>query len=115
MFDPADVWRTSGGLVNGESVITPILDELEVDAHGKVLEEPLRLFDPKRLPKAVAAAYEKWNPKGVKGAEIFWQTEVSRGKDRVYRVRIIMSSIKAYSASFKEDGAVLATDPASVP
>src|SRR5262249_58917165 len=104
VFDPADVWRTSGRLVNGESVITPILDELEVDARGKVLEEPLRLFDRARLPKAAAAAYEKWNPKGAKGQEQIWQTEVARGKARVYRAKIILSAVKAYSASSREDG-----------
>jgi hypothetical protein len=61
------------------------------------------------------AGYEKWNPKGVKGQELWWLTEVPRGEARVYRVRIIVNQIKAYAASFKEDGSVLAADPAVVP
>jgi hypothetical protein len=115
LFDPADMWRASGRTVNGERIITPILDELELDARGKVLEEPLRLFAPTRLPKAVTAAFEKWNPKVVKGQEQIWQTEVARGKERVYRVRIILNAVKAYSASFQEDGTVVNADPAVVP
>jgi hypothetical protein len=114
VFNPA-----SGGAhtqhVGGEIVTTPILYHLELDAAGKVLEETPRFVDTGRLPKAVTAAYEKWNPKGVKGQELWWQTEVPRGKDRVYRVRIIVNAIKAYSASFKEDGSVLTADPAEVP
>ena len=36
-------------------------------------------------------------------------------KERVYRVKIILSAVKAYSASFEEDGTVLAADPPIVP
>jgi hypothetical protein len=102
----------------GEEIVTePILYHLEISETGKVLEETLRpVFDPKQLPKAVLAAYEKWNPKGVTGSSgHWWMTEVPRGEARVYRVRIILSAVKAYSASFKEDGTVLAADPAVVP
>ncbi|MFT3883241.1 MAG: hypothetical protein QM703_26760 [Gemmatales bacterium] len=111
VFNPADVWSTSVRLVNGESVVTPILDEMEVDAQGKVLEEPLRLFNPQRLPRAVVAAYQTWNPKRVKGQEQIWQTEVARGKDRIYRVKINVNAVKSYSATFKEDGTVLEANP----
>lgn len=115
VFDPADWGRTSGGRIDGERVVTPPLYHIEVDATGKVLEETLRWVRLDQLPKAVLAAYQKWNPKGVQGAEFHCQTEVPRGKNRVYRVRIILSAIKAYTASFQEDGSVVAADPAVVP
>lgn len=115
VFNPADWWRTSGRQINGDSVITPILAELEVDAQGKVLEEPLRDFDPKRLPPAVTAAFAKWNPKGVTGQELHWLTEVARGKERIYRVRIILNAVKAYDAKFKEDGTLLEAKPPVIP
>jgi hypothetical protein len=114
VFDPAAM-SSSHQRIGGETVTTPNLYHLELDANGKVLEETLHFVDRERLPKAVAAAYEKWNPKGVEGREFFWQTGVPRGKDRVYLVRIIENAIKGYSASFKEDGSVLAADPAVVP
>ena len=103
-------------LVDGEHVATPILYQLELEADRKVVEETLRpVLDLARLPKAVVAAYEKWNPNAVKGQEHYWLTEVPREKARVYRVRIILNAIKSYSASFAEDGTVLAADPAVVP
>jgi len=101
--------------VGGEQVITPPLDHLELDANGKVLEETLHFVDPGRLPKAVTAAYEKWNPKGFTAREHWWMTEVPRGKDRVYRVRMIENAVKGYTALFKEDGSVVEADPAIVP
>jgi hypothetical protein len=115
VFNPA----SSGSfhqLVGEESVSTPILYHLDLDARGTVREETLRpVLDLRRLPKAVRAAYEKWNPKGVEGAELHWMTEVPRGKTRVFRVRIIVNAIKAYAASFEEYGSVLAAEPAVVP
>jgi hypothetical protein len=70
----------------------------------------------KQLPKAVQDAYDKWNPKGVVGRSgHFWLTEVPRGKARVYRVSIILSAIKAYRASFREDGTIVESDPAVIP
>ena len=114
VFNPASM-GASHQLVGGESVATPILYQLELDADGKVVEETLRPIDPAQLPKAVLAAYEKWNPKGVEGREHWWQTEVPREQARVYRVRIIVNAVTAYSASFAEDRTVLAADPAVVP
>jgi hypothetical protein len=114
-FDPANWWSTTVEFVNGESVVTPPLFHQELDAAGKVLEETYRPIDPKRLPRAVQAAYEKWNPQAVQGREHFWLTEVARGKPRVYRVAIIQSAVKAYRATFQEDGAVVEADPAVVP
>ncbi|HKA07770.1 MAG TPA: hypothetical protein VKD71_10975 [Gemmataceae bacterium] len=115
VFDP----RSAGGFhqhVDGEHVASPILYQLEVDADGKIVEETLRpVLDLARLPKAVVAAYEKWNPKGVKGQEFHWRTEVPREKARVYRVRIVVNAIKTYSASFAEDGTILEANPAVVP
>ena len=99
-----------------ESVATPPLYHLEVDAAGKVVEETHRPIDPKQLPKAVQTAYEKWNPKGVVGQSgHFWMTEVPRGKARVYHVNILLSAVKAYGATFREDGTVVQSDPAVVP
>lgn len=115
-FDPAEWSSTTVRFVNGESVVTPPLYEQELDAAAKVIEETHRPIDPKQLPKAVQAAYEKWNPKGVEGLSgHFWLTEVPRGKDRIYRVTILLSAIKAYRASFKEDGTIVEADPAVVP
>jgi len=115
VFDP----RSAGALqihVDGEHVATPILYQLEVDANGKIVEETLHpILDLARVPNAVVAAYEKWNPKGVKGQEFHWRTEVPREKARIYRVRIIVNAVKAYSASFAEDGTVLEANPAVVP
>jgi hypothetical protein len=102
--------------VGEESIATPPLYHLELDAAGRVLEETSRWIDPKRLPQAVRAAYDKWNPRGVEGRSgHFWQTEVGRGKARVYRVSIILSAVKAYRASFGEDGTVVEADPAVLP
>jgi hypothetical protein len=114
VFHPAAM-SSSSKRVGEEEVITPPLDYLELDAGGKVLEETLHFVDPGRLPKPVTAAYEKWNPKGVTAREHWWMTEVQRGKDRVYRVRMIENAIKGYTALFKEDGTVVEADPAIVP
>ncbi len=114
-FDPTIWSSTTVGLVEGEHVVTPPLYHLELDAAAKVREETQRWIDSKDLPKAVVAAYEKWNPTGVHGQEYYWWTEVPRGKGRIYRVQIIVSAVKAYRASFQEDGAVVSADPAAVP
>lgn len=115
-FDPANWTGTEGRMVDGESVRTPPLHHLEVDSSGKVVEESLRPIDPKQLPTAVRDAYLKWNPKGVEGRSgHFWLTEVQRGKARVYRVAIILSAVKAYRATFRDDGTIVAADPTVVP
>jgi hypothetical protein len=114
-FDHADWSSSAGGIVDGEHVVTPPLYHLELDAAAKVLEETLRSIDPKQFPKAVMAAYQKWNPKGVEGPEHYWLTEVPRGKARVYRVVLIFNAVKAYRATFREDGTVVEADPAVVP
>lgn len=111
------VWSsTEVRLVGEESVSTPPLFHLEVDAAGKVLEETLRMFEEKNLPQAVLAAYQKWNPKGVVGRSgHFWQTELPRGKTRIYRINILMSAVKAYRAAFSEDGTAVSASPAVIP
>jgi hypothetical protein len=115
-FNPAEWSSTSVRMVDGESVRTPPLFHLELDASGKVLEESPREIDPKRLPRAVQDAYQKWNPKGVEGKSgHFWQTQVERGKARVYWVTIHLSAVKGYVATFQEDGTVVKADPAIVP
>jgi hypothetical protein len=116
VFDLTNTTLTSGhDRVSGELVATPKLYYLEVDAKGKVLEELPRPIGPDRVPPAVAAAYDKWNPKAVKRMATLWYTEVPRGKKRVYHVSILVNQIKLYSASFKEDGAVLSADATGGP
>lgn len=110
VFDLADMSATVL-YVGEECICTPKLYQLELDARGKVVEETRRPIGPDRLPSAVAAAYEKWNPKGLKRMATLWSTEVPRGKDRVYFVHILVNAIKGYSASFKENGTVLTADP----
>jgi hypothetical protein len=114
VFHPAAMSSISKR-VGEEQVTTPPLDYLELDAGGKVLEESLHFVDTGRLPKPVTAAYEKWNPKGVTAREHFWLTEVPRGKDRVYRIRMIENAVKGYTALFKEDGTVVEANPDIVP
>ena len=115
-FNPAIWSRTSHSLADGETIITPPLYQLELDAAGKVLEETLREIEPTQLPKAVLAAYDKWNPNGVEGRSgHFWLTEVAMEQPRVYRIRIILSSVTAYEATFREDGTVVQADPAIIP
>jgi hypothetical protein len=115
VFNPADL-SVITQLVDGGHIMTPPLYHLELDATGKVLEETRRpVLDLGQLPKAVVAAHEKWNAKGVKGMALMWSTQVPRGKDRVYGVFIIVNSVTGYSASFKADGTVLKADPAVVP
>jgi hypothetical protein len=114
VFDPASMGAETR-LVNGEHVTQLPLYHLELTADGKVLEETVHWIDPRRWPKPVQASYQKWNPNGVKGQELHSLTEVPRGEARVYRVRILVNQVKAYSASFKEDGSVLAADPTVVP
>ena len=115
-FNP-DSWSSAGvRMVDGESVTTPPLYHLELDASGKVLEESPRWIDAKQLPKAVRDAYQKWNPKGVEGRSgHFWQTQVERGKARVYWVTVHLSAVKGYGATFQEDGTVVKADPKVVP
>ena len=98
-------------VIDGESVTTPRLYDLVLDARGKSLEETARPIVPDQLPQAVVAAYEKWNPKGVKRMATMWSTELPRGKERVYGVYILVNQTKGYSASFKEDGTVVKADP----
>ena len=115
-FNPADTSSTSVRQVGEASVRPPPLYHLEVDVAGKVVEETHRPIDPKHLPKAVQTAYEKWNPNGVEGRSgHFWVTEVPKGKVRIYHVNILLSAVKAYRATFQEDGTVVAADPAVIP
>jgi len=81
-----------------------------LDSRGKSLEETARPIVPDQLPKAVVAAYEKWNPKGVKRMATMWSTELPRGKERIYGVHILVNQIKGYSAFFKEDGTIVKAD-----
>jgi len=115
-FDAANWSGSAGGLVDGESIVTPPLYHLELDAAGKVLEETVRWIDPKQLPKAVQTAYTKWNPKGVEGRSgNYWWTEIPRGKSRVFRIEIVLSAVQAYRATFRQDGIVVEADPAVIP
>jgi hypothetical protein len=113
-FAPADT-RTQHRTENGEQVTKLPLYDLEMTASGKVLEETYHWIDPKRLPKAVQASYEKWNPKGARGMAVISLTDVPKGEGRRFHVRIIMNQIKAYYASFKEDGSIISAEPAVVP
>lgn len=81
------VWSASGVRQEGEeSVATPPLYHREGDAAGNIVDETPRPIDPMLLPKAVQAAYEKWNPNGLVGRSgHYWMTEVPRGKARVYQ------------------------------
>ena len=111
VFSLTSTTLTSGhDRATGESVTPPQLWHLEVDAKGKVLEELPHPIGPEKLPKAVAAAYDKWNPKDLKRMATMWHTEVPRGKDRIYRVQILVNAIRAHWAAFKEDGTVLTAD-----
>jgi hypothetical protein len=115
VFNPADTTVHTQS-VGGELVSQPRLYHVELTADGKVIEETYRpVLDLGRLPKPVLAAYQKWNPKGVTGMVVAWSTEVPRGKERIYRAGVIVNQIKAYRVSFKEDGSVIAADPAVVP
>jgi hypothetical protein len=114
VFDPASV-TTHHQRDDGDRVSSPVLYHLELDATGKVLEETLHPLNPARMPAAVMAAYEKWNPKGVKGVEHWWLTEVQRGKDRIIQAYIIVNPVKAYRAWFKEDGTVIKANPVVIP
>jgi hypothetical protein len=115
VFDPT-CSRASQREVGDETVSEPILYHLEVSADARVIEETAHpVLDRGRLPKAVVASYEKWNPKGVEGREHWWTTELPRGGTRVYRVLIILNAVEAYRAAFREDGTVVSTDPAVVP
>src|SRR5712671_6295069 len=82
VFHPAH--GQSARVIDGESVTTPRLYDVALDSRGKSLEETARPIVPDQLPKAVVAAYEKWNPKGVKRMATMWSTELPRGKERVY-------------------------------
>ena len=98
-----------------EFVSEPIFYEMEVAADGKVVEETYHPVAPDGLPKPVQTAYGKWNPNGVKGMFVQWNTAVPRGKERVYSVTILIDQLTVYFATFKEDGTVVAADPAVVP
>lgn len=115
VFDPA-CSAAHTQLVGDETVSQPILYHLEVSADARVIEETAHpVLDLERLPKPVVASYKKWNPKGVTGREHWWTTELPRGGTRVYRVRIILNAVTAYTAAFREDGTVVAADPMVVP
>jgi hypothetical protein len=114
VFDLTDQSAVHAIKANKEVVTTPVLYDLEVDAKGKVLEETRRPIAPGQVPKAVVAAYEKWNPK-IRRLATDWSTQVPRGKDRVYHVYVLVNQIEAYSASFKGDGTVLKADPTDKP
>lgn len=109
VFHPDDGLRSN--VVDGETVTTRRLYDMELDAQGKSLEETVRPIGPDQLPKAVLAAYEKWNPNWEIRLATMWSTELPRGKDRVYGVHILVNQIKSYKAFFKEDGTVVRADP----
>lgn len=115
VFDLSDPTLTSGhDRFGGELVTTPKLFYLEVDAKGKILEELPRPIGPDQVPKAVTDAYDKWNPKGLNRLATMWHTEIPRGGARVYSAHILVSQIKSYWATFKEDGTVVRADPIDV-
>jgi hypothetical protein len=91
------------------------LYHLELTADGKVVEESRHAVPESRVPKAVLAGYRTWNPGGVKGMAVVWGVELQKGTDRVFSVNVILSSVKTYFASFKEDGSVVAAEPSRVP
>jgi hypothetical protein len=111
----ATVFHPSRGqtsnVIGEEAVTTPRFYDVELDARGESLEETVRPTTPDHVPQAVLAAYEKWNPKSLKRMATMWSTEVPRGKDRVYRVYILVNQNKRYRAFFKDDGTVVEADP----
>jgi len=115
VFDLSSPTLTSGhDRFAGELVTTPKLFYLEVDAKGKIQEELPRPIEPTQAPKAVVDAFDKWNRKELRRLTTIWSTEIPRGKDRVYHVHILVSQVKSYWATFKEDGTVVRADPIEV-
>jgi hypothetical protein len=115
VFDPFSP-SAQGKAEGDESVITPVVYELELTEGGKIVEElPHPVFDQNQLPQAVVDRYAKWNPRGVKGMAVKWYTELPKGKERVYRVRVLVNAITAYDAAFKPDGSVISAKPETIP
>jgi hypothetical protein len=109
LFTPRGPRRTNWS--DGNEIAVPPMYEVSVDADGKVLEESNHAIERGLVPKAVLAAFAKWNAKGVGGMATTWATEVAAGKERVFRVAILMSQVKFYAATFQADGTVLTADP----
>ena len=98
-------------LVDGETVTELPLDVLELTADGKVLEEGRHSVADSQVPKAVLEAYKKWNAKGLEGMAVFWAAEQKKGEGRTFQVMILVNSLTAFNASFKEDGTVIKAPP----
>jgi hypothetical protein len=109
LFTPRGPRRTNW--TEGNEIAVPPMYEVSVTEEGKVLEESSHAIERDLVPMAVIAAYEKWNPTAVKGMVTTWATEVAAGKERVFRVAIVVSQVKFYAASFQADGTVIKADP----
>ena len=97
--------------IDGDEIAVPPMYQVSVNAEGMVLEESNHAIERDLVPEVVTAAAEKWNPTGVKGMATTWATEVAAGKERIYRVAIVVSQVKFYAASFQPDGTVIKADP----
>ena len=98
-----------------DTVSELLLHQLELMADGKVIEESRHAVPEYRVPKAVLDGYRRWNPDGVKGMGVFWTAGQEKGKERMFSASVILSAVKAYSASFRTNGSVVAAEPARVP
>jgi len=114
VFSPTDtaVYTKKTG---NDTVSELLLHHVELTTDGKVLEESRHAIPESRVPRAVLDGYRLWNRNGVKGMGVFWTAEQEPGRERVFSARVILSSVKAYSASFMENGRVVAAEPARVP
>lgn len=110
-FNPTDPTVHTKRDDDGDLVTQPILYHLEVASDLTIVEETPHPLHLKLVPAGVMAAYQKWDPHQIKAMARMWYTGVPRGKDRVYYVNILVNQIKAYGATFKEDGTVIKADP----
>jgi len=96
--------------VGEESVTEPILYHLEVAADAKIIEETPRPVDPVGCRRRSSPPTRSGTRRGSRAGST-GDTEVPPWEGPVYHVRINRERVKGYTASFKEDGSVVAADP----
>ncbi len=111
----------NNGMIQGKKIDDDLTSELpqyklELTADGQIIEEERHLISMLAVPKAVRIAYQKWNPKGLKGMTVAWAAEKPRNKDRLFSTSIVFNQIDGSFAVFTEDGTLVKekSDPAPV-
>jgi hypothetical protein len=111
VFDP----NSTGvhGIQVGPAHVTTLLNyKLVLTATGEVILEQAHPIAEGAVPRAVKDAMAGWIGRRLGRATpgsrfVEWMAHQEEGAERLFQVRIILSSVEGYTATFKADGTVV--------